>query len=133
VTTAQSIFVVYGVVILAYGFVLGVPPAASRMKAPQASKHLVTTHLSAIIQGAVHFGLVVAIGFADLGTGWAVAAAWLVVAGSAFEVLGGTINWLSGTGDQFAEKSLGFRFNSLVGPPAIIGIMIVVVGVIRAL
>ncbi len=53
-TTAQSIFVVYGVVILAYGFVLGVPLAASRMKAPQASKHLVTTHLSAIIQGAVH-------------------------------------------------------------------------------
>ena len=132
-TTAQSIFVVYGVVMLAYGFVLGVPLAASRMKAPQAPKHLVTTHLSAIIQGAVHLGLGFAIGFAALGTGWAVAAAWLIVAGSAFEVLGGTINWLSGTGDQFAEKSLGFRFNSLVGPPAIIGIVIVVVGVVRAL
>ena len=78
-------------------------------------------------------GLAFAVGFADLATGWAVAAAWLLVAGSGFEIVGGTINWLSGTGDQFAAKSLGFRFNSLVGPPAIIGILIVVVGVVRAL
>ena len=124
---------VYGVVALAYGFVLGVPLAASRMKAPQAPKYLVTTHLSAIIQGAVHLGLAYAVGFADLGTGWTVAAAWLIVAGSGLELVGGTINWLSETGDQFAEKSLGFRFNSLVGPPSIIGIVIVVVGVLRAL
>ena len=61
------------------------------------------------------------------------AAAWLLVAGSAFEIIGGTTNWLSGTGDQFVERSLGFGINSLVGPPAIIGIVIIVVGVIRAL
>ncbi len=132
-TTAQSIFLVYGVVALTYGFVLGIPLAASRMKAPHASRHLVTTHLAAIIQGAVHLGLVVAIGFADVSTGLAVAAAWLIVAGSSFEIVGGTLNWLSGTGDQFAEKSLGFRFNSLVGPPSIIGILIVAFGVVRAL
>ncbi len=89
-----------GVVILAYGFVLGVPLAASRMKAPQAPKHLVTTHLSAIIQGAAHLGLAFAVGFTDLGSGWAVAAAWLIVAGSGFEIAGGTINWLSGTGAE---------------------------------
>lgn len=132
-TSAQSIFVVYGVVVLAYGFVLGVPLAASRMKAAQAPKHLVTTHLSAIIQGAVHLGLAYALGFAELSVGFALAAAWLIVAGSGLELVGGTINWLSGTGDQFAEKSLGFRFNSLVGPPAIIGAVIVAVGVVRAL
>lgn len=132
-TTAQSIFTVYGVVILTYGFVLGIPLAGSRMKAPQAPKHLVATHLSAIIQGAVHLGLAFAVGFADLGTGWVVAAAWLIVAGSGFEIVGGTINWLSGTGDQFAEKSFGFRINSLVGPPSIIGIVIVAVGVVRGL
>ena len=118
---------------MAYGFVLGVPLAAFRMKTPQAPKHLVTTHLSAIIQGAVHLGLAFAVGFADLASGWAVAAAWLIVAGSGFEIVGGTINWLSGTGDQFAEKSLGFRFNSLVGPPAIVGIVIVGLGVVRAI
>ncbi len=124
---------VYGVVVLVYGFVLGIPLAGSRLKTPQASRHLVNTHLSAIIQGAVHLGLAFAVGIADLGTGWAVAAAWLIVAGSSFEIVGGTINWLSGTEDQFAEKSLGFRFNSFVGAPAIVGTMIVVVGVLRAL
>lgn len=132
-TTAQSIFAVYGVFVLAYGFVLGVPLAASRMKAPRAPRHLVTTHLSAIIQGAVHLGLASIAGFFVLEAGWANAAAWLIVAASVFEIVGGTLNWLTGTGDQFAEKSLGFRFNSLVGPPAILGIVIVAIGVIRAL
>jgi len=132
-TTAQNVLLVYGVVILTYGFVLGIPLAAARMKAPQASRHLVTTHLSAIIQGAAHLGLAVAVGAADLGEGWATAAASLVVAGSALEVAGGTVNWLTRTGDQFAEKSLGFRLNSLVGPPAITGMLIIATGVVMGL
>lgn len=132
-TTAQNIFAVYGVAVLAYGFVLGVPLAGARMKAPQAPRHLVTTHVSAIIQGGVHFGLAFIAGVFVLEAGWANAAAWLIVTASALEIVGGTINWLSGTGDQFAEKSLGFRFNSLVGPPAIVGMVIVAVGVIRAI
>jgi hypothetical protein len=133
VTTAQSIFAVYGVAVLTYGFVLGLPLAAARMKAAQAPRHLVTTHLSAIIQGAVHLGLAFIAGVFELGAGWANVAAGLIVTASVLEVVGGTLNWLSGTGDQFAEKSLGFRFNSLVGPPAIVGMVIVAVGVIRAL
>jgi len=54
--TAQQILVVYGVVIIAYGLVLGVPLAAARSKAPHVSRHLVTTHLSAIMQGPVFAG-----------------------------------------------------------------------------
>ena len=65
--------------------------------------------------------------------GWVIASAWLIVAASALELAGGTINWISGTGDQFAEKSVGFRLNSLVGPPAIAGIAIIAVGVVGAL
>ena len=42
----------------------------SRVKAPQAPKHLVTTHLSAIIQGAVHLGLAFAVGFATWAGVW---------------------------------------------------------------
>ena len=74
-TTAQSIFTVYGVAVLAYGFLLGVPLAAARMKPPQAPRHLVTTHLSAIIQGAVHLGLAFVAGIVDLEAGWVNAAA----------------------------------------------------------
>jgi hypothetical protein len=132
-TTAQSIFVIYGVVALGYGFVLGVPLAAARMKAPQAPRHLVTTHLSAIIQGAVHLGLGFLVAMVTLGNGWATAAVVLIVVASALELAGGTINWPSGTGDQFSERSLGFHFNSLVGPPAIIRIGIMLVGALRTL
>ena len=130
---AESIFLVYGLVILTYGFILGVPLAAVRIKAPQASRHLVTTHLSAIIQGAVHLGLASAVAMLEMEGGWIVTAAWLIVAGSVFEIIGGTINWLSGTEDQFAQKSLGFRLNSLVGPLAIIGIVIVAVGAFQTI
>ena len=49
--TAQQILGVYGVVIIAYGLVFDVPLAAARSKAPHVSRHLVTTHLSAIMQG----------------------------------------------------------------------------------
>ena len=131
--TAQNIFLVYGVVVLAYGFMLGVPLAAARIKAPQVSRHLVTTHLSAIIQGGVHLGLAFAAGTLEVQGGWIITAAWLIVAASVFEIVGGTVNWLSRSGDQFAEKTLGFRFNALVGPPAIIGILIFVVGVLQAI
>ena len=132
-TTAQNVLLVYGVIILGYGFVLGVPLAAARIGTPQASRHLVNTHLSAIMQGAAALGLAFAIGTADLGSALATTAAWLVVIGSALEAAGGTFNWLQGTGDQFADRSVGFRLNALSGPPAIIGIVIVIVGVIRGL
>ena len=132
-TTAQSILMVYGLIILLYGFVLGIPLAGIRMRQPQASRHLVTTHLSGIIQGGVHLGLAFAVGEAALTPWLATTAAVLIVTGSAFEATGGTINWLQDTGDQFAEKSLGFRINSLSGPPAITGAVIIAAGVIRGL
>lgn len=129
-TTAQSILIVYGVVVLTYGFILGVPLAAVRTRQPQASRHLVNAHLSGIIQGGVHLGLAYAAGTADL-TSWLVTtAAILVVSGSALELLGGTVNWLQATGDQFAERSLGFAINSLSGPPSIIGGAVLAIGVI---
>ena len=61
----------------------------------------------------------------------ATTAAILIVVGSALEATGGTLNWLQATGDQFAEKSLGYRINSLSGPPAIVGAVAISVGVIR--
>lgn len=112
-------------------FVLGIPLAAVRMGRPQASRHLVTTHLSGIMQGGVHLGLAFAIGAADLGAGLATTAATLLVVGSALETLGGTINWLQDTGDQFAEKSVGLWFNSLSSPPILVGMVIIAIGVIR--
>lgn len=132
-STAEKLLIGYGVVAMLYGAVLGVPLAGSRMKAPAASRYLVAAHLSGLIQGAMHLGLAFALAAVSFGSGWATAAAVLVVAGSAFELTGGTINWVQGTGDQFAEKSVGFRLNSMSGPLVISGLAIIAVGVLAKL
>lgn len=129
-STAQQLLIGYGVLALLYAVLLGVPLAGARMKAPAASRHLVTTHLSGLIQGAMHLGLAFAIAAVSFDSGWATAAAALLVAGSLFELAGGTANWLQGTGDQFAEKSIGFRLNSMTGPLIIPGVGIIAVAVL---
>ncbi len=103
------------------------------MAAAVAPRSLVTAHIAALMQGAMHLGLVAGFVYLDLSDGWATTAAWLLVISSAFEALGGATNWLQGTGDQFAEKSLGYKFNSISGPVGIVGILIVLVGAIRVI
>ncbi len=129
---AQKILLVYGVISLSYGFVLGVPLSMVRMKRPTASRHLVTAHLAAIIQGAVHLGLSLAVDFGTLGQTIESAASWLLVAGSALFVLGSTTNWLQNVGDHFAERSLGWRMLALSAPLNVTGLAVILTGVLRA-
>jgi len=132
VETAQKILVVYGTLSLSFGFALGIALTSVRMRRPEASRHLTIAHLSAIIQGAVHLGLSVALGFAEITAGLETAAALLLVTGSALFVLGATLDWLQRVGDHFAERSLGWKLLAASGPAHISGIAIVVVGVLAA-
>ena len=132
-STAQSILVGYGMLVLLYGFLLGIPLAVVRSSTPQASRHLVAAHLSGLMQGPVALGCAFAIGAVSFDSTWATAAACLLVAGLIAETAGGTLNWLQGTGDQFAEKSVGFRINALTGVLAIPGLGILAVAVIGRL
>lgn len=130
-STAQEVVVTYGVLIIAWGMLLGIPLAAARRKAEHAPRYLVTSHLAALMQGAMHMGFFVAFGVADLSSGLATTAAWLLVIGSFLEAVGGAVNWLAGSKDQFADKNLGLALNSLSSPPALLGIVLLVVGVLR--
>ena len=132
-STAQNLLVGYGVIVLTYGLLLGVPLAAARSSAPHASRHLVTAHLSRLMQGPIALGLAFAIGAVSFDSTAATVAAVLVVCGLAAETLGGTLNWLQGTGDQFDEKSVGFYVNALTGVLAIPGALIIAGGVITKL
>jgi hypothetical protein len=132
VETAQKILVVYGTLSLSFGFALGIALTSVRMRRPEASRHLTVAHLSAIIQGAVHLGLSVALAFAEITTWLETAAALLLVTGSALFVLGATLNWLQHIGDHFAERSLGWRLLAASGPAHISGIAIVAAGVLAA-
>lgn len=132
-STAQNILVTYGLLVLGYGLVLGIPLAIVRSSAPQAPKHLVTAHLSGLMQCPIALGLAFAIGSVSFDSALAVVASCLVIGGFLAETLGGTLNWLRGTGDQFEEKGAGFRFNALAGPLSIPGVLIITIAVVTGL
>ena len=110
-STAQQIFLAYGTVILVVGFSLGSALGMIRMKAP-AARNLASAHVETLMQGAMHLGL----GFAVAATGFdSTAATWgaiLLAVGSGMQATGVTLNWITSTGDQFAEKSPGYLINS---------------------
>ena len=133
VDTAQKILIVYGTLSLGYGFALGIPISQARMRAPEASRHLVIAHLSAIIQGAVHLGLSVALELSELTAWLETASALLLITGSALFVAGGTTNWLQGVGDHFAERSLGWKLFAASSVGHLAGIVIVIAGVAAAI
>jgi hypothetical protein len=130
VDTAQKILVVYGTLSLGYGFTLGIPISQARMRAPEAPRHLVVAHLSAIIQGAVHLGLSIALSISQLTAWLETASALLLATGSALFVAGATANWLQGVGNHFAERSIGWKLLAASSVGHITGIIIVIAGVV---
>ena len=131
--TAEKILVVYGTVNLTVGFLLGLPLSQARNQAPAASRHLVTAHLSAIIQGAVHLGLSVAVAFSSLTAWLETTAAGLLAAGSALFVAGAVANWRQDIGDHFAVRSLGWKLLATSSAGHLPGMGIVLIGVLTAL
>lgn len=131
--SAVKVLLVAGVLVLVYGFGLGVPMARERSKAPQASRHLVNTHLEALIFGGILVALASALSFSTLRNGIELVAAWLLVAGAVLSLAGGTLNWLEKVDDPFAARSRGFMLQAASGPLSVIGILLVAIGVLKAL
>jgi hypothetical protein len=133
VSVSSRVLIVGGVVSLFYGFLLGFPLTAARMKAPSASRHLVTAHLSAIIQGATLLALASVMTFSDLPKRIETVAAGLLVAGSVLFVAGAIANWRQDVGDHFAQRSIGWKLFAASGPANVVGAATVLVGVLRGL
>ena len=131
-STAQRVFVGYGTVILVVGSVLGTVLGMLRAKAP-AIRSLATAHVETLMQAALHFGLAFAIGAVGYHSSTATWGAWLVVLGSAMQATGVTLNWVTKTGDQFAERSPGFKINSLSTFVIWPGLVIVCAGIVAHL
>ena len=128
-SNAQNLFVVYGTVILAVGFVLGSLLGMARMKAP-AVRSLAMAHMETLMQSSMHLGLAFAVGAVGFDSVTATVGAALMVIGSALQAIGATLNWITKTKDQFAEKSPGLRLN-VVGSFAIYpGLIIILSGVL---
>ncbi len=131
--TAEKMFIVYGVVSLGVGFLLGLPLSQVRSRAPEAPRHLVTAHLSAIIQGAVHLGLSTAVAFSTLTAWLETTAASLLVVGSALFVAGAVANWRQEIDDHFAARSLGWKLLAASSAGHLPGMAILLVGVLVGL
>lgn len=133
VERSAEALLVAGTLILVYGFILGVPMAQARMKSPTAPRHLVNTHLEALMAGAALLGLSFAASFSTLGSGLERIAAWLLVAGTVSTLAGGTVNWRTQADDQFAARSAGFYLQAAGGPMVLVGGVLLAMGVLKSI
>ena len=126
------ILVVAGVLNLVFSFALGWVLGAKRAKEPITALHwLQTAHVVSLQEGMMLLGLAYALQWAVLSSAWATAGVWLLVAGSVLQDLSGFVNWLRGTGDQFAEKSAGWVLASINAVLNTAGLAIVTFGVLQ--
>jgi hypothetical protein len=131
-SAAQRVFVGYGTVILVVGAILGTVLGMLRVKAP-AVRTLATAHVETLMQSAMHFGLAFAIGAVGFHSTTATWGAWLIAGGSAMQATGVTLNWITKSTDQFAERSPGFTINSLSTFVIWPGLIIICAGIIANL
>ena len=128
----RQLFIGYGTVITIVGFALGGLLGLLRMKAP-AVRSLATAHVETLMQAALHFGLAYAVGRTGFDSSAATWGALLLVIGSAMQAIGVTLNWVTKTKDQFAEKSPGYLFNTAGTFPAWPGLLITAIGILANL
>jgi hypothetical protein len=136
VTTASAvrILVIGGVGNLLLAFSLGWVLAGRRLRRSIESEHwLLTAHEVSLQEGLMLLGLAFALGFARLSPELATTSAWLLVVASALQDSSGIVNWLRGTGDQFAERSAGWILATLNAIVNTAGLLILAFGVIRGL
>ncbi|MFO0552511.1 MAG: hypothetical protein U0271_29245 [Polyangiaceae bacterium] len=133
-TAPIRVLILGGVANLVLSFLLGWVLSAKRMKGPMEPHHwLLTAHVVSLQEGLMLLGLAFAMVFAKLSPALASAGAWMLVAASFFQDLSGIVNWLRGTKDQFAERSLGWisaTINALLNTA---GLALIAYGVGRGL
>lgn len=131
---ALKLLVLGGLANLVLSFVLGWILSAHRMKGPmEPHRWLLIAHEVALQEGVMLLALSVALAYARLPSSVATLGAGLLVAASAFQDFSGIVNWLRRTGDQFAERSTGWKLASVNAVLNTAGLAIIVVGAARGL
>jgi hypothetical protein len=131
--TASKILVVGGLANLVWGFLVGFELARVRGKAAVAPRYLIFAHTLPVLQGPILLAMPFAVQLSTLSTGWESLAAWLLVASSALLDLNETLNWLRKVQDQFAPRTSHYILGAASAPISTAGIVILLVGAVRAL
>jgi hypothetical protein len=132
--TAAKVLIVGGVLNLAASFVLGYALSNKRLNPPhEGPYYLNLAHKNALWEGFMLLGLVFAVQLARLDPGIKTLAASLLVASSVFQVGASVVAWLSGTKDEFRERSPSFYLATTNAILATVGLAILIYGVFLGL
>ncbi|MEA2646787.1 MAG: hypothetical protein QOE92_1870 [Chloroflexota bacterium] len=132
--TATKILVLGGLLSLVASFAIGFVLSRYRLRPPNvAPAYVHLAHKNALWEGFMMLGLVWAVQLSSLPDGVETVAAVLIVAAAGLQVLSSVVAWLSGTQDEFAQRSLSFylaTINALLVTP---GVLILLGGVVAAI
>jgi hypothetical protein len=129
---ACRVLVLGGIGNIALSFLLGWVLSAKRMGGPmEPHRWLLVAHEVSLQEGLLLLGVTVAMPYALLPPWAALLGAWLLVAASVFQDSSGIVNWLRGTGDQFAQRSTGWVLASINAVLNTAGLGVVAFGVAR--
>ena len=130
--TAAKILIVGGVLNLAVAFVMGFILSRYRLNPPHEGPYYVDlAHKNALWEGFMLLGLVFAVQLAQMRESTKVIAALLIVAASVLQDGSSIVAWLSGTKDEFAQRSLSFYLATANAILVSIGLAILIFGVLR--
>jgi hypothetical protein len=134
-TVALKILVTGGVAAILLSLLVGIEISRKRRSGRLATDvHMwLVAHQIILLQGFMLLGLAFALLFADLGSSLKIAAASLLVAGSTFSAIATISNAVQRVTDQFAQRSFGLQMNTVQALLLLPAVVIILVGVVRAI
>ena len=131
---AEKVLITGGVAAVTVSLLLGLNLARLRQSRPLLEVHpWLAAHQTALLQGLMMLGLSVAVGLSSLSSGWESLAAWLIVVGATMSTLANLANASQRVQDQFAQRSLGLRLNTVQAILVLPGVVILLIGVLRGI
>lgn len=132
---AEKILITGGLLLLLFAFVTGFLMGRVREHAFQAPKYLILSHMEPLMQGTLMLALVWAVRMSTLDGRLEGLAASLMVAAASIQGSKELLNHYHGIEDEFAHRPhpIGFYAARIQSPMASVGLVIFIVGVLRAL
>ena len=132
---AEKILITGGVLLLVYAFFTGFLLGRARAESPVGPKYLILSHTEPLMQGSMLLGLVWAVRFSTLDGRLEGLAAALMVAAASIQGSKELLNYRQGIVDEFSHQPhpIGFYAARIQSPMASVGLIIITIGVLRAL
>ena len=119
---------------LLFAFAIGFVLSRVRLKDPTADHAwLLQAHRVSLWEGFMLLALIFAVEFSTLSSGLEALAAWLLVVAAALQASSAIANLVQGIPDQFAQRRAGYYLAATNAVLGAIGLVILSVGVLKAL